>query len=155
MWLNEPLSWMKLKRRQESIVEQYRPTDRPSHLRRAIFGPSNRSVRAIGGPPSCQTANRHCPAFQLHYRTWPAYVMRHGPFLARLVFANEKACLQISVCNNGYQVSWHRSGNTWKNIQYGQSQVNHCSHRHQSYRVGFPDFGTKGSWGPVRALHDA
>src|SRR6218665_2277503 len=23
---------------------------------------------------------------------WPAYLMRHGPFLARLVFSNEKAC---------------------------------------------------------------
>jgi len=25
-------------------------------------------------------------------RLWPAYVMRHGLFLARLVFANEKDC---------------------------------------------------------------
>src|SRR6218665_3351945 len=25
-------------------------------------------------------------------RLWPAYLMRHGPFLAYLVFSNEKAC---------------------------------------------------------------
>src|SRR6218665_595483 len=26
-------------------------------------------------------------------RLWPVYLKRHGPFLARLVFSNEKACL--------------------------------------------------------------
>src|SRR6218665_2348844 len=31
------------------------------------------SVRAISGPPSCQTANRHRLAFPLHYRKWPVY----------------------------------------------------------------------------------
>jgi len=25
-------------------------------------------------------------------RLWPAYLMRHGQLLARLVFSNEKAC---------------------------------------------------------------
>jgi len=30
---------------------------------------------------------------------WPAYSMRHGPFLARLVFSNEKACSSHSAKN--------------------------------------------------------
>src|SRR6218665_578677 len=42
-------------------------------------------------PPIRQTANRHRPARLLHYCTRPAYLMRHGPFLARLVFSNETA----------------------------------------------------------------
>jgi len=31
-------------------------------------------------------------------RLWPAYVLRHGLFLARLVFANEKACKYVRRC---------------------------------------------------------
>src|SRR6218665_19951 len=77
---------------------------RPSHLRRANFGPSKwpvypGSVRAICGPPTRQTVNRRRPAVLLYYvnllkcgRLWPAYLMRHGPFLAHMVFASEKAC---------------------------------------------------------------
>jgi len=47
-------------------------------------------------------------------RLWPAYLIRPGPFLAHLVFANEKVCLQSSCAIfillaeylNGYQVCW-------------------------------------------------
>src|SRR6218665_450141 len=47
-------------------------------------------------PPSRQTTGftplgRYITA---HGRLWPAYLMRHGPFLARLVFSNEKACVR-------------------------------------------------------------
>ena len=47
---------------------------RPSHLRRAIFGPSKwpvlrGSVRAISGLSNRQTANRHRLPWPLHYRT--------------------------------------------------------------------------------------
>jgi len=39
---------------------------------------------------------------------WPAYVLRRGPFSARLVFSNEKAWLpawqyQTTIENNGFQ----------------------------------------------------
>src|SRR6218665_3009975 len=66
---------------------------RPCHMRRAIFGPSKwpiwrGPVRAICDPPSRQTANRRRPAFPLNYRKWSAYVMRHGPFVVHLEFAN-------------------------------------------------------------------
>src|SRR6218665_2611079 len=66
---------------------------------------------AISGPPSHQTANSveqqkascqsGCPrvfvTLSQMARICPAYVMRHGPFLARLVFANEKACLSYGL----------------------------------------------------------
>src|SRR6218665_2473039 len=77
---------------------------RPSHLRRAIFGPSKwpvylGSVRAISGSPSRQTANRGRPAGPVYYvnlLTFGPSMARllnaHRPFLARLVFSNEKAC---------------------------------------------------------------
>jgi len=37
-------------------------------------------------------------------RLWPAYVMWHGPFLTRLVFANEKAwdCVYIAPVQGNY-----------------------------------------------------
>jgi len=79
---------------------------RPSHLR---F--SARLVRAISGPPGRKRSNTRCSTRPLDYfnlltrgpsirpvygrstaRLRPAYLMRHGPFLARLVFANQKAC---------------------------------------------------------------
>jgi len=54
-------------------------------------------VRAISGPPSRQTANRHCPLgryITLIYkhvtRLWPVYLMRHGPLLANLVLQIRK-----------------------------------------------------------------
>ena len=51
--------------------------------------------RAISGQPRRQTANRRRSACPPHYGTWlwPAYLMQHGPFLARLVFSNEKPML--------------------------------------------------------------
>src|SRR6218665_887953 len=42
---------------------------------------------------SRQTANSRRPVWPLHYRKWPVYGP-HGPFLARLVFSNEKASEQ-------------------------------------------------------------
>src|SRR6218665_2007141 len=57
------------------------------------------SVRAISGPPSRQTANRRRRSvaplgrYIPHIaRLWPAYLMRHGLFLASLILSNEKAC---------------------------------------------------------------
>jgi len=52
---------------------------------------------------------------------WPAYVMRHGTFLARLVFANEKACMYIqlgnrkvlTMCHEQCQCSYEHK---WKDI---------------------------------------
>src|SRR6218665_375340 len=35
-------------------------------------------------------------------RLWPAYLMRHRPFLAHLVFANEKAWIWINGSNLAY-----------------------------------------------------
>jgi len=37
-------------------------------------------------------------------RLWPAYLMRHGPFLARLVFLNEKACIWWGVSGSVYYI---------------------------------------------------
>src|SRR6218665_1056340 len=45
----------------------------------------------VSGPPGGRTANSSRPAFPLYYRKWPAYAVRHGPFLVRLKFANEKS----------------------------------------------------------------
>ena len=59
-------------------------------------GPFSRDLQAISGPSSHWTANMHRHAFLLHYRKWPTYAMWYKPFLARLVFANEKACLLSS-----------------------------------------------------------
>src|SRR6218665_4024291 len=41
-------------------------------------------------------------AFPQLYRVWPAYVMRHGPFLTRLVFSNEKACRHTTTFKHTY-----------------------------------------------------
>ena len=49
-----------------------------------------------------------------HGPLWPAYLMRHGPFLARLVFSNEKACIFIGNMNENFL---HSSGITCSCIQ--------------------------------------
>src|SRR6218665_4100974 len=59
-------------------LRNYNYVSRPSHLRRAIFGPYKwpvyrGSVRAISGPSNRQTENRHRLTCPLHYRTWPVY----------------------------------------------------------------------------------
>src|SRR6218665_2307505 len=41
---------------------------------------------------SKQASSRLATTLPHMARLWPAYLMRHGPFLARLVFSNEKAC---------------------------------------------------------------
>src|SRR6218665_4047111 len=33
-----------------------------------------------------------------HHGTWPAYLMRLRPFLARLVFSDEKTCCSMTIC---------------------------------------------------------
>ena len=69
-----------------------------SHLRRASFGPSN---GGLYGPYVARLAAKEQTGIVPigHYitttlppmaRLWPTYLMRHGPFLARLVFSNEK-----------------------------------------------------------------
>src|SRR6218665_503159 len=60
---------------------------------------------SLNGPPSSQAANRRPPrlAATLPHmaRQWPVYfLVRHGPFLARLVFSNKKACL-VSLMGKG------------------------------------------------------
>ena len=51
------------------------------------------ALLAVSAQAIFEPANRSRPAWKLHYRLWPAYLMQHGPFWARLVFSNEKACL--------------------------------------------------------------
>src|SRR6218665_2502218 len=62
-------------------------------------------------------ANRRCLAGTLHYRTWavtlphmarlrPAYLMRHGPFLACLVFSNEKAWGKVGFKKRYATLTW-------------------------------------------------
>src|SRR6218665_3266544 len=56
---------------------------KPSYLRQAICGPSQwptkrKSVQAISGPPSRQTANRRHPTWPLHYRG--VRTIRRGQF---------------------------------------------------------------------------
>src|SRR6218665_2499016 len=61
---------------------------------------------ATGGPPSLHTANRRRPrlaaTLQHMARLWPAYLMRHGPFLVRLVVSNEKAWIE-------HRYDWNQS----------------------------------------------
>ena len=69
--------------------------------------------KAISGPPSRQTTNRRRPAYprQQAYRKQPACVMRLGPFLVRLVFANEKACrVQTCPASNVFPIVPRRPG---------------------------------------------
>src|SRR6218665_1465849 len=46
-------------------------------------------------------------------RLWPAYLMRHGPILACLVFSNEKACLAMGsighLCSTIQGSTWYLS----------------------------------------------
>src|SRR6218665_2112988 len=45
-------------------------------------------------PPNSKQAQSNLTSILPHMaRLWPVYLKRHGPFLARLVFSNEKACL--------------------------------------------------------------
>ena len=52
-------------------------------------------------------------------RLWPAYLMRHGPFLARLVFSNEKALAKVNwdntvlpFCRLVTKICWSLRNNT-------------------------------------------
>src|SRR6218665_2223484 len=66
---------------------------RPSHLRRATFGPSKWPTRlAANQKTGVAPVGRSIALIYYHVaRLWPAYLMRHGSFLAHLVFENEKA----------------------------------------------------------------
>src|SRR6218665_681095 len=44
-------------------------------------------------PNSKQTLPRLAATLPHMTRLWPAFTLRHGPLLARLVFLNEKACV--------------------------------------------------------------
>src|SRR6218665_1002391 len=65
------------------------------------------SVRPISGPSSHCITHLAC--------LWPTNLMRHGPFLAPLVFSNEKACNNII-----YLHSW---AETWRRIWGDQQKI--------------------------------
>src|SRR6218665_1841126 len=50
-------------------------------------------------------------------RLWPAYLLRHGPFLARLVFSNEKAWEHCVYMRSSLWVSRTGSASDWCALQ--------------------------------------
>jgi len=66
---------------------------KPSHLRRTIFGPSSGGLYGSCVVRLVAKINSFSVTLPQMTRLRPTYVIRHMPFLARLVFANEKAWL--------------------------------------------------------------
>src|SRR6218665_1274378 len=63
-----------------------------------MYGPSSEVCKGHKWPASrpnskLQTSPRLATKFLHMARLWPAYLMQHGPYLARLGFPNEKACM--------------------------------------------------------------